>query len=399
MKPYNRTAIAFSIAAGFAGGAQAQVGGPQVSISGFGTLAMTATDTGDAEFARPNQQNGVGTTPRTGPDSNFGIQATYKFSDTVSATVQGLVRKNASDYFGAELPWAFVKVKANEDFSLRVGRTGMPVYMISDFRNVGYANTMIRPPAEVYRQVNGGSLDGADLTYQHSFGESTLTAQLGLGTAHNKLVNGARIEFSRAAALHVLWENGPLTLRFGRADATFSMKDNPAVDGLLASLVKAGFAQAAHDYSITDVKGSFTSVGAIYDPGNFIVQGEYAVRRTDTRVVMDTSSWYAMFGYRVGRFTPYYYHGNIKQDNARTYSGVPAVGPLKPAAAALDYLGKAAIQSANAIGLRWDFASSAALKVQVDRISPKDGPGAFVNATPTFTGPATVYAVGVDFVF
>ena len=45
---------------------------------------------------------------------------------------------------------------------MRVGRVGLPVFMISDYRNVGYANTMLRPPAEMYSQVPINSIDGVD---------------------------------------------------------------------------------------------------------------------------------------------------------------------------------------------------------------------------------------------
>ncbi len=60
---------------------------------------------------------------------------------------------------------------------------------------------------------------------------------------------------------------------------------------------------------------------------------------------------------------------------------------------------QAALESADAIGVRWDFYKSLALKVQVDPLKPKDGPGAFLHPTPTFTGPVNVYAVALDFVF
>jgi hypothetical protein len=100
----------------------------------------------------------------------------------VSFTLQGLVRKNGNnDQFGAELAWAFAKIRLNDDFSLRLGRIGLPVYMISDVRNVGYANIMLRPPNEVYRQVTADNADGGDIIYQHSFGDSTITAQAAVG--------------------------------------------------------------------------------------------------------------------------------------------------------------------------------------------------------------------------
>lgn len=398
MNHSTRSRLLLALLSAFAATCQA-ADGPTMTISGFGTAALTSTDTDDAEYIRPNQARGVGNSPRTGVDSNFGFQATAKFSDSLSATAQGLVRKNANDYYGAEMALAFLKYKVNDDFTLRAGRIGTPIYMISDFRNVGYANTMIRPPSEVYRQVTNNSFDGADVVYQHSFGDTTLTAQFGFGNAKSKSPGGVSIEFKPVTALHVLVENGPVTVRFGRADAKFDVVNNTGLNGLLATLRGVGLNQVAEDFKVVDVDGSFTSLGTMIDYKNFLVQAEYAVRKTDSRVVMDTTSYYAMFGYRMGKFTPYYYYGNIKQDSPRDYAGLPTTGPLAGLTAAVNSVAKAALQSTNAVGVRWDFHKSAALKVQIDHVSPKDGAGAFINAKPGFKGPVNVYAVGIDFVY
>lgn len=373
--------------------------GPTYTISGFGTAALTATDTDDVEFARPNQQAGVGKSPRPGVDSNLGIQGVAKMNDWLSFTVQGLARKNARDAWGAELAWAFAKFKVNEELSVRVGRMGMPVYMISDFRQVGYANTMIRPPTEVYRQVNGDSFDGVDLVYQHSFGDTTVTAQAGIGNVSAKITDDNRVKYKPATMIHIVAENGPFTFRVGRADAKVTIEDSEQLEGLLATLRRVGLAKVANDLSITDIDGSFTSVGFTMDHKNFLVQAEYAIRRTDSRIVPDTNSYYAMFGYRFGKITPYYFYGDTKQDNPRTYAGLPTSGPLAPLTAGVNGVVKAAQQSTNAIGVRWDFAKSAALKVQVDRIKPRDGAGTFLRAKPGFSDTVNVYAAGIDFVF
>ncbi|TFW22439.1 porin [Massilia arenosa] len=399
MKQFKRTSLAVAILAACAANASAQDGGPQISISGFGSAILTATNTDKAEFARPNQAAGVKEDPRFGPDSNFGVQATATFNDRLSLTAQGLVRKNATDQFGAEVSWAFAKYKLNDDFSVRVGRVGVPIYMISDYRYVGYASTMIRPPAELYRQVTADYIDGADITYNHSYGDTTVTAQLGYGNSRSDVPGGYYVDYKKAYALQVVVERGPFTVRFGRASADVTMVNNTQAATLLATLSKVGYASAANDYKIAGVKGTFTSLGGTMDYQNFIVQAEYAKRDTDSRFLMDTTAWYAMGGYRLGKFTPYVMHATLKQDNARHYTGVPAVGPLLPLAAALDAAGQSPLQTSNAIGLRWDFAKSAAFKVQIDRIEPKDGAGAFLKPAAGFTGPVNVYAAGVDFVF
>lgn len=373
---------------------------PPVTISGFGTAALTATNTDDAEYIRPNQVSGATTSARTGVDSNFGIQATAKFSDMVSGTVQGMARKNgANDSYGAEMAWAFLKFKMSDDVNIRVGRFALPIYMISDFRNVGYANTMIRPPAEVYRQVNSNYVHGADVIYQHSFDDTTLTVQFGIGNGKTYSPGNTYVEFKPATSLHIVAENGPHTFRFGRADAKFDLGNNPNLLSLTTTLKSVGFSNVANQLHLEGNTGSFTSAGYALDYQNFLVQTEYAIRKTNNRAVMDTTSYYVMLGYRAGKVTPYYYHGKITQQSGRTFTELPTTGPLAALTAAANSVAKSALQSTHAIGVRWDFARSLAFKAQVDRISPNDGAGAFIKAKPGFTGPVNVYAAGIDFVF
>src|SRR4051794_39561987 len=82
---------------------------PAVTVSGFGTLALTKTNDDAAQFVRPNQSAGATKTARTGVDSNFGVQANTTLNSWLSATAQGLVRKDGEDDYGAELAWAFLK--------------------------------------------------------------------------------------------------------------------------------------------------------------------------------------------------------------------------------------------------------------------------------------------------
>ena len=380
--------------------AHAQDGLP-ITVSGFGTGALTMTNSDQAEFNRTNQAGGAAKDARTGVDSNLGIQATAKLSDTISFTVQGLVRKNGhNDQFGAELAWAFAKFKLNDDFSVRIGRIGLPVYMISDVRNVGYANTMLRPPNEVYRQVTLDSADGADVIYQHSFGDSTVTAQAAVGRATVPSPGTAEVEFKPVVSTQILLENGPFVYRLGHSRAKFSLNKNSSVSSLVGSLKAVGLTAIVAQVPFDDVKGSFTSAGISMDYNNIIGQAEYAKRKTDTRLVPDTSSWYVMAGYRWGKFTPYYVHGDVKQDSIRSFAGMPTTGPLAALTAGANGAIKSGLQTTNGVGVRWDFYKSAALKVQMDRIKTKDGVGYFINAKPGFAGSTVnVYAAAIDFVF
>jgi hypothetical protein len=396
--------------------AQETSSAPTVAISGFGTAALTFADTDKAQFARPNQSTGVGKTARPGVDSNFGVQANIGINSWLSATAQGLVRKDGEDDFGAELAWAFVKAKVSDKLSVRVGRMGLPVFMISDYRNVGYANTMLRPPAEVYTQVPMNSIDGIDATWQQSFGDTTVSAQLAFGRSRNVLgaTTVLHLDTSALTVLNLVAEQGPLTLRLGRADGTLTLSDSAGLNTLLSSLRATGagyrlatLAPLADALAVNKKKASFTSAGLGLDWNNMLVQTEYAKRTTDS-YVNDTNSWYLMAGYRIGKFLPYYNHAETKSVG-HVANTVPAACPAGyPAActptvqalsAGVNTASAGTNQSTDTIGVRWDLYRSLALKVQIDRVRPTGNAGLLLHAAPGFTGPVTVGAIALDFVF
>jgi hypothetical protein len=388
-----------------------------VRISGFGTGALTWTNSDQAEFGRPNQASGAKKNVTTGVDSNLGLQADYTINSWLSVTAQGLVRKDAEDDFGAELSWAFAKAKINDELSVRVGRIGLPVFMISDYRNVGYANTFLRPPVELYSQVPFGSVNGADITWQHGFGDTNVTAQLAFGGIESQLA-GNTIDVHGLTALNLVAEHGPVTLRFGRADAKMTLNTSTSLNGLFANLRAAGTGykfpqlnQLADELQLNKKKASFTSVGLGLDWNNIVAQTEYAKRKTDS-YVNDTSAWYVMAGYRFGKVLPYYIHSELKFDGAPTNS-VPAACPAgypaacTPTMVALrngvnstrnSGIGQGE-ETTDTIGMRWDFYRSVALKAQIDRVRPQNGHGLFLAPQPGFKGPVTVGAVALDFVF
>jgi hypothetical protein len=244
------------------------------------------------------------------------------------------------------------------------------------------------------------NIDGADAIYQHSFGDTTFTAQFGVGTSNSQNSGGFDIKFRDLTALNLVLENGPFTVRFGRVDTKFTVDSLASLNAEVAALNSLGFTQQANELNINRVHGAFTSLGVSVDWKDIVAQAEYGKRKTDVLSVPDTTSWYTMVGYRIGKFLPYYNHASASQDSARTVAGIPAVGPFLPLAAGANALASSSpIQTSNSIGVRWDFYKSMDFKFQVDRMSPENGHGTFVNAQPGFSGPVTAYAAGIDFVF
>lgn len=388
-----------------------------VKISGFGTAALTWSDNRDAEFARPNQSSGTAHTIRTGIDSNLGLQADLPVNDWLSLTAQGLVRKDGEEAYGAELSWAFAKFHISDNLSVRAGRIGLPIFMISDYRNVGYANTMLRPPVEVYSQVPFDNVDGADVTWNGDFGDTSVTAQLALGGTKTPLGAYSHVRGKRIAAFNISAEHGPFTVRAGHARVNVTIDDVASVNTLLGLLRTAGTGYRlpqvnalADEIQADEAKGSFSSLGLLMDWNDIVLQTEFTKRKTET-YINDTTSWYVMGGYRIGKFLPYYSRSELKIDSAvgtaalqACPAGYPAActATLRQLAAGVSRLPYTGLgqgeQTTDSIGVRWDFHRSMALKVQIDRIKPV-GTGLFVNAKPGFAGPVTVGAVALDFVF
>lgn len=400
-----------------------ELSAPVFKVSGFGTGALTMSNTDAAEFGRANQTHGVKKNVRTGVDSNLGLQADITINSWLSLTGQGLVRKDAEDDFGAEATLAFAKAKINDGLSIRVGRMGIPVFMISEYRNVGYANNFVRPPQEMYSQVPFNGIDGIDATWQHAFGATNVTAQIAVGRSKGALASPASLdnvmfEARSLVALNLAAEYGPFSARLGRADGKITITGSSALNGLLASLRSVGsgyrFAQLntlADELAPTSKKASFTSAGLGLDWNNIIGQAEYAKRKTDS-YINDTTSWYVLAGYRSGKFLPYYSHAKLSIDSVPANTGqaacpagypaacTPTLRALSAGVASLRYTGLGqGEQSTDSLGLRWDLVNSAALKFQIDYIKPKNGTGLLLNPTPGFKHAVTVGTVAVDFVF
>ena len=377
-----------------------------LSISGFGTLAAAQSDSDTAQFARYNQATGVKDSPRIGLDSNLGLQATYKVNDWLSGTAQVLTRKNTSPSFTTDLTWAFLKMKVNDEINVRVGRVVIPAFLISDYQNVGYANTMMRPPIEMYGQDPIENVDGVDANYQHAFGDTNFTAQAFFGSSRGKLfvpTAGGSVAKYRAPAqgFSLAVEHGPFTVRLGHARAELHSDDLLPINALAATLKQVGFAQLGRDLGIVEGKKmSFTSLGMTMDWNNIVVQSEYAQRRAhDPVYIPETNSWYVMTGYRIGNVLPYYAHAASKGSGSSIT--VPAALAKIPALnGAVNNLLISPEQSTDLVGVRWDFAKSIALKVQIDRVNPKVKSGQLIF-TPAAgqKDKVTVVAAGVDFVF
>lgn len=386
-------------------GAQAQSEESAFSFSGFGTVGVVGTSTDKARYVIPGQLRGGDKSWSGEVDSKLGLQLTGRLNPMFSATAQLLTKQNSEGNWTPELEWAFVKAQLNPALALRLGRMGAPFFAVSDFRDVGYANTWLRPPIDVYGQVPVSHFDGADALYQTSLGSTTLSAQVfaGASTAH---FEDTKLKLKRIVGVNATAEfDGGVTLRVGHAQGKIHLYSDTLgalVAGLRAVPLPA-VVGVGNELAADGKDASFTGIGLAVDRGQWLANFEYTKRRTDA-YVPDTTGWYGTVGLRYGKFTPYLTVSRLKVDSSNVNNVVP-VG-LSPQLTALKGLvdqaveGQRTEQSSTGLGLRWDAWRNIAVKAQYDRINPKGSGGLFTRTQAGFgQDRVNVYSLAVDFVF
>jgi len=340
---------------------------------------------------------GATTQGDVGVDSLFGLQGTVHLSDMFSVTTQGMVRRLFNSSFEFDIPVFFVKAELTRDLSVRVGRIQLPVFMVSDYRQVGYSNTWIRPPIEVYGQVPFDSDDGGDILYRKTVGPIDISAQAFYGKTDLSLAQ-ASVQSRRNWGTNVNVTLGPLSLYAARDQSVFTSV-SASTNQLLAAVTAAGFTALANRLNPVNVPYEFTDFGFSLDDTHLTLQGEVS-KATAGGFLSSTDGQYLLAGYRVGKFTPYAMFAREKVTSERTDTTIPQIGALIPLALGVNQLINSfgADQHTISAGVRWDVHTSVDLKVQIDRVSPQ-GNGLFINPEPGFHGPVYVGSMTLDFVF
>ena len=366
------------------------------NVSGFGTAAFAISDTDKAEFVRDMQVTGADSEGDVGVDSRAAVQVTAQLDERLSASVQLMLRRRFESDLELDVPMAFVKAKATNDLSVRLGRLPLPVFMVSDFRQVGYANTWLRPPVEVYSQVPVDSVDGFDLLYSVNLDRVTLDAQAFYGKSDFNST-GVSASSRKLWGANITATVGPLTLRAGQVELDLTLKGIDFADAIIGGVRAAGFTVFADELTPKGKLYEITSFGANLDWNNFLVQIEHTFVKADGWLP-DTRGQYALVGYRTGKFTPYAMYAKYAITSARTSNVIPKVGQLIPLAFAVDALIRGSEQNTTSAGLRWDAAPSVAVKVHYDHVDP-EGMGRFANVEPGFEGPVNIFGLAIDVVF
>lgn len=421
-------ALLVAAAAG-AAASRAQEPAKMFSLRGFATFGAVAADVRLADYVGTAfQPDGAGFNGERSADidSKVGVQVDARFSDRWSAVVQVVAQHRFDGSYTPQIEWANLKFQATPDLSLRIGRTVADQFMFSDARLVSYIIPWVRPPQEVYGMMPLTNKDGVDIEYR--FGDGALRDTVRASFGQTTLEVPGRTEDGQVDGrdffdLNNTLAYGPLSLRVGYSSARGNYRSADltelfggftsfgqavsAIPGLGATGARAF--ELVERYQLTDFPFSLVTAGASYDREAWLFMAEWA-SVDSSALVLDATAWYATGGYRIGQFTPYLTYAQLRTERPNE-GGIPTAGlppPLAQAAAALNAgLGAALTNAASeqdslALGIRWDWRSNAAFKIQYDRIELGQGSsGRLVNVQPGFAMGSTVgvFSSSIDFVF
>lgn len=386
------------------------------AVNGFGTLGAAHHDEDDTRFRRSvDQRGGV----REGQveirnDSVLGVQLNGVLDSRWSVMAQAVTRQDVDRKWTPQLTWAFVKYMPNDWSEFRFGRMAVDIYLDGDSRHVGYVYTTARPYADVYGRLTFDTFDGVDATFQRTLGPGLVRLKLFGGRTRGDIyLNGDVYALERGrtfgATLDWVGEELSLKLSVGSMTTTRESGNDLLRQGLntAAALLPIPWSTqaAARAAEITDSnRTSYFGLGVGWERGPFSVQ----VVGTDMSVSVypGFEGWGlgATAAYRIGDWKPFVTYSRSILDPVERRLDLPA--GVHPAVDALR-AGWDAVnnfvrhdQYTAGIGVRWDFADNAALKLQADRVEAKRS-SSLLDAAGNRTDARsfTLLSATLDFVF
>lgn len=384
------------------------------SVKGFGTFGFAGTDSDDLGFYRSiTQTQDVTNSWGISTDSRLGLQVDLKINNSLHAAVQWVARDHAGDFFEQNLDWAFLRWDINDRTNIRVGRIGADVFLLSDYRNVGYAYPWMRPPHEFYSHLAVNHADGFDFSHKIYFDDDLLTLKVFAGYSFNQVpsIGSETIDLESPVVGGILkFESGNWTTRAGFAYLRLltDVPNEQLVNILNSPLINTGIPgikQVIPDLSLKNTNVHYYSFGSIFDNGSWLAYAEASYLNSETNYFPDSVSGYLSIGKRISNVTLYSLFGINHSFQKDVY--VPSPIFPSPQLQELSQIVNRIInnngidEKSVSLGLRWDFHPKIAFKTQWTHYWLGSNGTQFWqdNSLREKSAQTNVWSLGIDFIF
>jgi hypothetical protein len=388
---------------------------PNWSIKGFGSLGLIRSDSNKIGFYRNRTQTKeVNKSLDITTDSRLGVQLDVDLTDSWHITSQFIARDHAGDFLEQNLDWAFLRWYPNEDTVVRAGRMGFDAFLLSDYRNVGFAYPWMRPPHEFYAIIPITHYDGIDIRKSLSLEHGLVSLKAYAGYTSTQLSEeyyNTELEGPMAGA-NIVYETGSWRLRTGYTyirqvvdidTRSLKLQINDTTNNFLFPNLN----QLAPLITFKDSNIHFMSLGTSYDDGTWLVHAEASYMDTEGQELFnpDTASAYLSIGRRFSNVTLYSLYG--VSHSFQTKTEIPDPRFPDPRLLLIQqeveerFNSQVINQQSLSIGLRWDFHPKAAFKAQWSHYwLGEDGDALWQRDVGVDTPEnVNIMSFGIDFIF
>ncbi|MBV1872041.1 MAG: hypothetical protein KUG83_05790 [Gammaproteobacteria bacterium] len=384
----NRIASYFSMAAllTLASG----ISSADVEFSGFASAGVVG---GDLDVPLLSGRDVIGESSSFGADNTVGVQVAANVNDDISVKVQ-LLGKGTVDSYSISAQWAYISYEVSPSVSVRMGRMSFPAVLFSEYQEIGISYPWVRNPMEVYSVVPLATYSGMDILYAIEGDNMSWAIQPFIGSSPGVQALGATGDAELAFGITVManTDNGKLSVTVANAnEANFTFN----LGGIDATL---------------SMDLTYISAGIEYELNNLLLISEVVKKdirnnpKSDFTSISDMVGYYLMLGYRVGDFLPHFTYAGSKSDHGSavlpagsTLPGVPASVYTTPADMIIPSNGELFLQKSYTLGVRYDFSSQSAFKLEYQKIIPDDESWGVYFANPGDSTSILSFAVDVVF--
>lgn len=245
-------------------------------------------------------------------NSLFALQMRADLKDRLSATAQ-IIAKGDENY-SAKFNWAYLAYELTNELTVKGGRFRTPLFIYSDFLDVGYAYHWISPPESVYNLSGFDSTDGVMLEHITDFGGWSSMLAFIAGATRSDLELGT---LDSTDALTLSWSLSYDWFTFHAVHSESEVTIDADQFALLAEgLGGMGVSQAAIDGLLMESDhAAFDGLGVAIDTGTFFAVTEFTRIATEDAFPADPAeTWYASIGMRFGDWTTYATVENVSAD-------------------------------------------------------------------------------------
>lgn len=387
--------------------------GPRFRLSGFGTLDVTSA--GKKQFGYHNEFSHAG---QFGGISIFsgsvaGLQLDADLLPKLSVTVQGVVKERTKQDLFNFLDWAFFRYQLTPSTVIRAGRMGIDLFMLSEYRNVGFAYLWAHPIIEFYMPISLSHFDGFDLKYSRRIDPGFFEFKIyGGQTGSDVTVSRGDIGFRERPffGVNASLETDHWKFRLTYATAeVHSVRNQPfhqllnALNHVPASLWPQAAAISDH-ISAEGKQSSFYSAGIAYDKNAWVIQSEFAWLDSKWPSINMTNG-YLSAGRRIGPVTLYSVGAYAKSLDNSLHFDSNSANPdwlTRLQTGTQNALNATLIdQNSFSLGVRWDLNPQTALKAQWDHTwVRKHGGGLLILKEPLDKNiTLDAFSVNLNFIF